>query len=155
MNMTSRKSLYAIHALVCIAGSSLETVQVNWISRTKKIPRKFLEVIMLELKNADIVGSRLGKRGGYYLKRDPAEISILEVINIMDGGFLITPCLSVHSEKNCPTCLNNDCMLKDKFNDVVAVTQGILANCYVFDLVKALKKSANVTTNEIEQNKFQ
>jgi Rrf2 family protein len=154
MNMTSRKSLYAIHALVCIAGSSSETVQVNWISKTKKIPRKFLEVIMLELKNAEIVGSKLGKRGGYYLRRDPAEISILEVINIIDGGFLITPCLSVHSEKNCPTCMNDDCLLKNKFNDVVSGTQRILSSCSVIDLVKALKSSEETAVSEPQQSKL-
>jgi Rrf2 family protein len=152
MNMTSRKSLYAIHALVCIAGSSSETVQVNWISKTKKIPRKFLEVIMLELKNAEILGSRLGKRGGYYLRRDPAEISILEIINIIDGGFLITPCLSVHSEKNCPTCLNDDCLLKNKFNDVVTGTQRILSSCSVIDLVKALKAPDDIMLPQAKQN---
>lgn len=137
MNMLSRKSLYAIHALVYIAGSQSETVAVSWISKAKKIPRKFLEVIMLDLKKANIVGSKQGKGGGYFLLRDPGAISVLDIINIIDGGFLLVPCLSGNVRKNCPTCSSSgDCLLRNRFDNVVGQTQRLLTSCFIKELVE-------------------
>lgn len=148
MNMVSRKSLYAIHALICMAGRATETVSVNWIAKSKKIPRKFLEVIMLDLKKAQILGSKQGKGGGYYLLRAPETITVLDVIHIIDGKFLIIPCLPGNKKKNCLTCMgDNECLLKNKLENVLDETQRMLTSCSIKEFIESAEEPVSTKFN--------
>jgi Rrf2 family protein len=82
----SQKGLYALQAMMTLGrryGS--ETVKIRDIALDSDLPEKFLELILLELKNARIVESVRGAKGGYRLRRDPAEIKLSEIVRLVDG----------------------------------------------------------------------
>jgi Rrf2 family protein len=82
----SQKGLYALQAIMTLArryGS--DTVKIRDIAIDSDLPEKFLELILLELKNARIVESVRGAKGGYRLRRAPDEIKLSEIIRLVDG----------------------------------------------------------------------
>jgi len=82
----SQKGLYALEAVMLLARRYPEgTVKIRDIAEDEKLPEKFLELILLELKHARIVESVRGAKGGYRLKRPPAKIFLGEIIRTIDG----------------------------------------------------------------------
>ena len=83
----SSKSDYAIQALVCLAlGNADEPVQAREIVAFTGIPPKYLDQVMHDLRHGGLVESRRGVGGGYVLARDPAAISFLDVVDLIDGS---------------------------------------------------------------------
>ena len=82
----SRRGLYALEALIHLAGSWEDGVaSTREIAEAEEIPEKFLESILVTLKNARVVTSRRGRDGGYRLRRPPAEIVVGDVVRLLDG----------------------------------------------------------------------
>ena len=82
----SQKGLYALQALMTLGRRyGTETVKIRDIALDSDLPEKFLELILLELKNARIVESVRGAKGGYRLRRAPEEIKLSEIIRLVDG----------------------------------------------------------------------
>jgi Rrf2 family protein len=82
----SQKGLYALQALMMLARRySQGTIRIRDIAYEENLPEKFLELILLEMKNARIVESVRGAKGGYQLRRPPAEIRLSEIIRLIDG----------------------------------------------------------------------
>ena len=82
----SQKGLYALQALMMLARhSSQGAIRIRDIAYEENLPEKFLELILLELKNARIVESTRGAKGGYRLRRAPSEICLSEIIRLIDG----------------------------------------------------------------------
>jgi Rrf2 family protein len=82
----SRRGLYALRAMLVLTELPPgEVVRISTISGGQTIPRKFLESILVTLKNARLVESVRGAQGGYRLKRPPAEITIGEIVRLLDG----------------------------------------------------------------------
>jgi Rrf2 family transcriptional regulator, cysteine metabolism repressor len=82
----SNRGLYALKALTHLAESyDRGLVKIHEIAQEEDIPEKFLEGILVTLKNARIVSSQRGREGGYRLRRPPAEITIAEIVRIVDG----------------------------------------------------------------------
>ncbi len=82
----SQKGLYALQAIMTLGRRyGTETVKIRDIALDSDLPEKFLELILLELKNARIVESVRGAKGGYRLRRAPAEIKLSEIIRLVDG----------------------------------------------------------------------
>ena len=82
----SHRGLYALKALIHLADSyEVGLVTARAIAEQESIPEKFLEGILLALKNARIVASERGREGGYRLRRPPAEIRIGDVVRLIDG----------------------------------------------------------------------
>ena len=82
----SQKGLYALQAIMTLGRRyGTETVKIRDIALDSELPEKFLELILLELKNARIVESVRGAKGGYRLRRAPAEIKLSEIIRLVDG----------------------------------------------------------------------
>ncbi|MGA2457301.1 MAG: Rrf2 family transcriptional regulator [Terriglobales bacterium] len=82
----SQKGLYALQAIMTLGRRyGTETVKIRDIALDSDLPEKFLELILLELKNARIVESVRGAKGGYRLRRAPAEIMLSEIIRLVDG----------------------------------------------------------------------
>lgn len=77
---------------------------VRALAEEERIPKKFLETILLELKNHGIVASRKGKLGGYLLNRPPAEVTLGSVIRIIDGPLAPLPCASETAYRRCEEC---------------------------------------------------
>ena len=72
------------------------------ISKAQKIPLRFLEQILLQLKRAGHLKSRKGRDGGYQLSKPPSEITVAEVIRVMDGPLAPIDCVSVMAHEPCP-----------------------------------------------------
>ena len=82
----SQKGLYALQALMMLARHYNQgTIRIRDIAYEEELPEKFLELILLELKNARMVESVRGSKGGYQLRRPPSEIRLSEVIRLIDG----------------------------------------------------------------------
>ncbi|MFZ3263555.1 MAG: Rrf2 family transcriptional regulator [Terriglobales bacterium] len=82
----SQKGLYALQALMMLTRRYREgAIRIRDIAYEENLPEKFLELILLELKNARIVESARGAKGGYQLRRPPSEIRLSEIIRLIDG----------------------------------------------------------------------
>src|SRR5258706_9766081 len=105
--MLSKKCKYAIHALVYLADRYQQgPVHIQEIAERKKIPKKFLEAILLELRNSKILLSKKGKGGGYYLYKKPSEVNLMEIIRLMDGAIAMLPCFSLNYYEPCEDCID-------------------------------------------------
>src|SRR5215469_4676694 len=98
----SRKAEYALRALLLLGRDNPDKVhQIQELSEAGRIPVKFLEQILLSLRNYGILSSKRGVGGGYSLKRRPSEMSVLEIIELMDGPIAPLPCAF---DKNTEVC---------------------------------------------------
>lgn len=118
--MLSQKAKYALRALLMLArsdGSSL--VQVADIAEQESVPRKFLEIILLELKRHGILYSQRGRGGGYCLARPAEQITFGQVIRIMDGPLAPLPCASVTGYRRCVDCVDeHGCAIRRVMREV-------------------------------------
>ena len=136
--MLSKKSQYAFKALAYLAERYQQgPVLISEISSRKKIPLKFLEVILLELKQEGILESKKGKGGGYYLRKDPAKTRMASVIRLMNGPIAMLPCVSLYFYERCQDCDEKECQLHDMMIEVRDATLNILENRTLKDLVTA------------------
>ena len=101
--MLTQKGKYAIKALVFLAEKG-ELVRTQEIADGAQIPKKFLETILIELKNHGLVASRQGASGGYYLNRAPTEISLAELYRIFEGPIALLQCAALKFYKPCADC---------------------------------------------------
>jgi Rrf2 family protein len=105
--MLSRKAKYAIKALLALAGHERdEPMRISDLARAEQIPPKFLELILLGLKNRGILQSRKGKGGGYLLARDPEQIYLGQIVRMFDGPLAPIPCASETAYLPCSDCRN-------------------------------------------------
>jgi len=82
----SQKGLYALQAMMMLARHHNQgAIRIRDIAYEEELPEKFLELILLELKNARLVESVRGAKGGYQLRRPPSEIHLSEIIRLIDG----------------------------------------------------------------------
>lgn len=103
--MLSKKTQYAFHALIYLAEhKQTGPVLISEIAEKKNISIKFLENILLELKNAGILSSKKGKGGGYFLLKQPQDIMLARVIRLLDGPIALLPCVSLNYYQKCETC---------------------------------------------------
>ena len=94
--MLSKKTQYAFQALIYMAQKSPnEPTLIAEIAKKKKIPLKFLENILLELKNHGILESKKGKGGGYFFKISPNKIPLAKIMRLLDGPIALMPCVSL------------------------------------------------------------
>lgn len=118
--MLSKKTQYAFKALSYLKeqyGSG--PVLIADIARGKKIPLKFLEAILLELKQGDILDSKKGKGGGYFLKQSPKKTHLASIIRLIDGPIALLPCVSLNFYERCKDCDEKNCAL----NSVMALAR--------------------------------
>ena len=134
--MLSKKAQYAFKALMYMADKKdNEPILIAEISKKKRIPLKFLENILLELKKAGILESKKGKGGGYYLKKDPADIKVATIVRLVNGPIAMLPCVSLYFYKRCENCDENQCGLHDIMINVRDATLGILEHKTLRDLL--------------------
>lgn len=146
--MLSKKTQYAFHALIYLAEHS-ETgpVLISEIAEQKNISLKFLENILLELKNAGILGSKKGKGGGYYLLRPPKEIMLARIIRLLDGPIALLPCVSLNYYERCENCDEATCGLKEIMSKVRDATLKLLENKSLQDIVHKKKLKNTVLSS--------
>ena len=103
--MISRKTKYALQALARLADNpSGEPVLIADLAGQGRIPRKFLEAILVALRKGGVLQSRVGRGGGYRLAAPAHEITLARIVAILDGEFAPLPCLSKTSPKRCEEC---------------------------------------------------
>ena len=141
----SYKCDYAIKALLFLAVKSEEGsenyYQLSEISKTQDIPVKFLEQIMLILKNAGYVSSHRGKNGGFAINRMPSNIKLGEIIRLIDGPISPIACVSRSGYKYCDfeDKLNYSCVLKPIWAEVRDAISNIVDKLTFSDLVEREK----------------
>lgn len=111
--MLSKKTQYAFKALVHLAENfGKEPVKISTISIQQKIPLKFLEHILNDLKKADMLESKKGKGGGYKLKVSPKKLNLATVIRIINGPIALLPCVSLNFYEKCMDCDEETCGMR-------------------------------------------
>lgn len=128
--MLSKKTKYAIHALCYLAQQEKgKPTLISDISTNANVPRKFLETILLDLKKAGILTSKMGKGGGYLLRVAPSEIKLSAILRLLDGPIALLPCASLNYYEPCDECTTEEiCGLKNVIIEVRDETLKVLEN---------------------------
>ena len=133
--MLSKKSQYAFKALTYLTEKYDQgPVLIAEIAKKKKIPLKFLENILLELKKAEILDSKKGKGGGYFLKQNPAKVKMATIIRLINGPIAMLTCVSLYFYERCKNCNEKHCGLHDMMIEVRDATLKIVENRTLKDL---------------------
>jgi len=138
----SKKTKYALKALQHLAKyKETEPVLIVDIAEKEHIPKKFLETILLELRNHGYLGSKKGKGGGYYLKKNPSVIRIVDIVRIMNGPIAYLPCVSLNFYEKCEECIDEKtCGIRDVFIELRDKTLQILEANTLADMVERENK---------------
>lgn len=133
----SKKTRYAMVALSRLAKEyGNGPIQIGEIARDEKIPQSFLENILLELRKMGVLGSQLGKSGGYYLLRDPKEVNLAEIINHFEGTLSLLYCVSDKSYRPCEFCRDEStCQIRGVFKEIKETTEKILGKATLETLI--------------------
>ncbi|HEY4546794.1 MAG TPA: Rrf2 family transcriptional regulator [Pedomonas sp.] len=133
--MISQKAKYALRALVEMARvDDGEALLINDIAERQRIPKKFLEQILLDLKHQGVVQSRRGRNGGYSLLKDPHDITIGQIMRIIDGPQAPLPCLSRMAYRRCDDCESEEsCGIRRVFAKAYDATAHVLDTTTLHD----------------------
>ena len=128
--MISKKAKYAIKALKVLTEEyGKGPVLISYISAKENIPKKFLEAILLELRNHGILQSQKGKGGGYLLRVDPGRVNLAQVLRVIDGPIAPTPCVSFNFYVKCDDCSDEvACALRPIMERVRDANLGVYEN---------------------------
>ncbi len=118
--MISHKTRYALRSLLFLAEEGGRgPVQLARIASSQRVPPKYLELIMLDLKKAGLVRSARGPKGGYVLSREPTAISFGEIVRAMEGPIALIPCASVNFYAPCGDCHDEaTCAIRRAFTEL-------------------------------------
>jgi Rrf2 family protein len=134
----SKKTRYAIVALARLAREyDKGPMQIREIAEEEKIPQSFLENILLELKKIGILGSNLGKSGGYFLLRKPEDVNLAEVVSHFEGTIALMYCVSERTYRPCEFCKDESaCQIRKTFKEINDTTYSILSKTSLATLAK-------------------
>ncbi|GAA0561780.1 RrF2 family transcriptional regulator [Rhizomicrobium electricum] len=141
--MLSQKAKYALKALIALAeAENGELLQAGEMAEAHNIPKKFLDLILLELRRHRLVDSRRGKRGGYLLMRPADTIKVGDIVRVIDGPLAPIPCASVTAYRPCTDCGDTkSCTVRKIMREVRDAAAGVLDNRTLADLAKPPKKA--------------
>lgn len=139
--MLSKKTRYAIKALIYIAkNDNGMPISVSKISVAQKIPLKFLESILTELKNARILNSRKGKFGGYVLNVTSDEINLARIMRLFDGPIALLSCVSENFYERCDGCIDEEtCAIRQIALEIKNETVSRLKEATLANIIKREK----------------
>jgi Rrf2 family protein len=126
--MLTKKSKYGLKALLTLAEDAGKgPVLVSDLAERQRIPKKFLEAILLDLKRHGFLQSKRGKGGGYLLSRSPAAITVGQVIRVLEGPLALVPCASQTQYRRCEECVDEaTCGVRRAMLEVRDATSKIL-----------------------------
>ena len=135
--MLSKKTRYAIKALVAMGKNvGKKPMSISRIAEEEHIPKKFLEQILLDLRNAGLLYSKKGAGGGYSLIKDPKEIVLAQVLRITGGPIALLPCVSLNFYQRCEECIDEGtCGIRDVFVEVRNASLKILTETSIADVI--------------------
>ena len=142
--MLSQKSKYALKALVVLSQEyGKGPVLISEIAGREKIPHRFLELILLELKNHGVLLSRKGKGGGYFLGKPPDHIAVGYVLRMLEGPLAPLPCASKTAYRKCEECVDEKtCGIRILMKEVRDATAAILDSTTLEDVLKRAQAAA-------------
>ncbi|CAA7624831.1 Rrf2 family transcriptional regulator [Magnetospirillum sp. SS-4] len=149
--MLSSKAKYGLKAMIYLSrhegrGPSL----IADVADSERIPKKFLDAILLELKNHGLLSSKKGKGGGYVLARPSSRITAGEIIRILDGPLAPIPCVSRSAYRRCEDCQDEEaCALRAVMQDVRDALAAILDNTSLADMINRTATSETVLNYDI------
>ena len=137
----SKRGEYGLRAMIMLAGipqpgAPLPVVQIKEISEREKIPGKYLEQILLSLKNAGLLHSKMGVGGGYYLAKQPGEITLGQIFRVLDGPLAPIRCVSQMAYEPCGCPDEQTCGLRLVMGDVRSAISSILDHTSLADVTK-------------------
>jgi Rrf2 family protein len=134
----SKKTRYAIVALTRLAKEfGNGPMQIREIAEDEKIPQSFLENILLDLKKMGILGSKLGKAGGYFLLKKPMDVNLADIVRHFEGTIALMYCVSEKSYQPCEFCKDEaTCEIRKVFKEIRDTSFGILARTTLETLIK-------------------
>jgi Rrf2 family protein len=143
--MLTQRSRYALRAMLHLAEQPVghAPVPMTRIAAEANVPRKFLELILADLREAGFLLSHRGKMGGYVLSKPAHLISMGEIIRVIEGPLALVPCVSRTAYRRCPDCKSEaDCAIRHAMMRVRDETARILdgtslADATAQDLVAA------------------
>ena len=124
----SKKTQYAIVALTRLAMEyGKGPLQIREIAKSEMIPQNFLENILLELRKLGILGSKLGKSGGYFLLKKPSEVNLAEIVRHFEGTIALMYCVSEKAYQPCEFCRDEaSCEIRKVFKEIRDTSYSIL-----------------------------
>lgn len=134
--MLSSKAKYGLKAMVYLARSEGQgPVLIADVAEAEHIPKKFLDTILLELKNHGLLQSKKGKGGGYTMARPAARIMVGEIVRILDGPLAPVQCVSRTAYRRCDDCVDEAaCAVRAVMQDVRDAISAILDNTSLADM---------------------
>jgi Rrf2 family protein len=132
----SKRGEYGLRAMIDLAAWDHESpvVQIKEIADRQQIPSKFLEQILLNLKNAGLLHSRMGVGGGYYLAKPADEITLGHIVRVLDGPLAPIRCVSQMAYEPCGCPDEETCGLRMVMLDVRNVVSDILDQTTLADV---------------------
>ncbi|WMJ73759.1 Rrf2 family transcriptional regulator [Cytophagaceae bacterium ABcell3] len=151
--MLSKKTKYAIKALVMLAREYNQgPILIGDIAKKERIPKKFLEAILLDLKKAGILNSKKGKGGGYYLLKSPETVNLANVIRLFDGPIALLPCVSYKYYEKCEECVDEEtCGIRNVISEVREETVKLLKNNSLADVIQKEEKLIKRQQKDLDQ----
>jgi Rrf2 family protein len=139
----SKRGEYGLRAMIDLADWTSDTgvAQIKDIAAREKIPVKFLEQILLTLKNAGLLQSKMGVGGGYYLAKPPNEITLGHIIRILDGPLAPIRCVSQMAYEPCGCPDETTCGLRIIMLDVRSAIVGILDHTTLADVTERVHQA--------------
>ena len=139
--MLSKKAKYALKGMVVLAQRYGQgPVLISDIAAVDRMPRKFLELILLELKNHGLLQSKKGKGGGYFLAKPPNTITAGQIVRIIDGPIAPLPCVSKTAYMRCDECADErTCPIRLVMKDVREATAKILDSATLADMLDRVR----------------
>jgi len=134
--MLNKKTQYALQALKYLVEHKNDgPILIAQVAADKKIPLKFLENILLELKQMGILDSKKGKGGGYFIKKEGIKTPLVKIIRSIEGPIAMLPCASLYFYERCKNCDEKHCGLHDTMVLVRDATLKVLERKTIKDLV--------------------
>lgn len=146
--MITQKMKYALKALIVLADEKAgegRALRIEEIAKRSGTPKRFLEQILLEIRNAGIVSSIRGRSGGYILDKDPASVQLSELLRLIDGPMAPLPCLSQRHYARCEDCTDEEtCRIRRVFAEVFWSYLVLIESLTLADLVRSPGAAAQV-----------
>jgi len=138
--MLSKKAKYGLKASFYLARNyGKGPVLISDLAEKENIPKKFLELILLDLKRHGILSSKMGKGGGYSLSKSPDKIFVGQIVRVLDGPLAPISCVSKTAYQRCDTCENEKtCEIRKIMMQVREASAAILDHTTLTDAPKAL-----------------
>ena len=137
----SKRGEYGLRAMISLAEATSQSdppvmLQIKEISQREQISSKFLEQILLTLKNSGLLHSKMGVGGGYYLARSASEITLGQIFRVLDGPVAPIKCVSQMAYESCGCPDEETCGLRLVMSDVRSAIADILDNTSLADVAK-------------------